>query len=205
MDKSVVGVMTERVAGLLICGTSHTGKATLAGNIAQALSCDVIATDTLARHPGRPWPTVRPEVADFYANLSNETIQWFLQAHHENMQCLVHRAVAAARVRQKVFVLEGCALRPELYAPLVTALGIGVCLHAEPEFLRARIMDSSDHARRDPVHRRLIDVFIDRSLRENTALCDEARSNGFEVVEVDQATDAIGLAAGFVGRLRPAL
>ena len=47
---------------LLIGGTSHTGKTTLAQSLAQQLDRDCISTDSLARHPGRPWKISDKEV-----------------------------------------------------------------------------------------------------------------------------------------------
>ena len=42
---------------LLIGGTSHVGKSTLAKALAARLGGEHVSTDTLARHPGRPWAT----------------------------------------------------------------------------------------------------------------------------------------------------
>ena len=196
--------MAEPVAGILICGTSHTGKTTLAARIGQAAGCRVIATDDLARHPGRPWPEVRAEVAEYYASLSAETIHWFLKVHRDNMQCQVHHAIEAARARREVFVIEGAALRPELYAPLIGPTVIGVCLYVEPDMLRARILQASDHARRDPMHRQLIDAFVERSLRDNAALNAAAISNGFDRVDAHDSSDVARLAERLIRRLKPA-
>ena len=40
---------------ILIGGTSHAGKSTLGLSLAEKLGWDYLATDSLARHPGRPW------------------------------------------------------------------------------------------------------------------------------------------------------
>lgn len=45
---------------ILIGGTSHTGKSTLAEFLAAELESINISTDKLALHPGRPWKE-RPE------------------------------------------------------------------------------------------------------------------------------------------------
>lgn len=71
--------MERAISGILIAGTSHVGKSTFAARLTKALGCSLISTDSLARHPGRPWPTVRPAVAEFYSSLSPETIHWFLK------------------------------------------------------------------------------------------------------------------------------
>ena len=65
---------------VLIGGTSHVGKSTLSESLAARLGWTRISTDTLARHPGRPWkpaPEKVPDhVAEHYLSLSvNELIE----------------------------------------------------------------------------------------------------------------------------------
>jgi adenylate kinase family enzyme len=59
---------------LLIGGTSHVGKSTLAEALAAEIGWDRLSTDRLARHPGRPWATSSgafPEhLATHYLSLS---------------------------------------------------------------------------------------------------------------------------------------
>ena len=60
---------------ILIGGTSHIGKSTLGKALAIELKGEYIATDNLARHPGRPWSidksaTIKPHVAEYYQSLS---------------------------------------------------------------------------------------------------------------------------------------
>lgn len=196
--------MAEPFAGVLICGTSHTGKSTLAARIGQATGASVISTDQMARHPGRPWPEVRAEVAEYYARLSAETIHWLLKAHHENMQCHVLRAIEVARVPRGVFVIEGAALRPEIYAPLLGMSVVGVCLHAAPDFLRARMEVASAYPLRDQRQRQLIDAFVERSLRENIALRDAARLANFVSVDVADGLAADQMAATLIQSLQRA-
>ncbi len=40
--------------GILIGGTSHAGKSTLAQSLAAKLGWNYLSTDKLARHPGKP-------------------------------------------------------------------------------------------------------------------------------------------------------
>ena len=47
--------MIEKYRILLIGGTSHVGKSTLAQLLALKLGWNYRSTDKLARHPGRPW------------------------------------------------------------------------------------------------------------------------------------------------------
>ena len=55
------------VAVVLIGGTSHVGKSTVARALATSLGFRHVSTDRLARHPGRPWTTTRPHVREHYA------------------------------------------------------------------------------------------------------------------------------------------
>src|SRR5215468_118437 len=59
---------------ILIGGTSHTGKSTVAKRIAERLGAICVSTDSLARHPGRPWPAARevpPHVVEHYLQLGD--------------------------------------------------------------------------------------------------------------------------------------
>ena len=47
--------MDEDTRVILIGGSSHTGKSTAAREIAGRLGWSHLSTDSLARHPGRPW------------------------------------------------------------------------------------------------------------------------------------------------------
>ncbi len=105
-----------RPTGLLIFGSSHVGKTTLAERIGQATAWPVLSSDKMARHPGRPWPVVRAPVAEYYERLTDETIYWFLRTHYENMWPLIGRAIDAERQAGRHFVLEGSALRPDYLA-----------------------------------------------------------------------------------------
>jgi len=55
---------------ILIGGSSHTGKSTMAEALATRLGWPMRSTDYLARHPGRPWSRpsskVPPHVTEYY-------------------------------------------------------------------------------------------------------------------------------------------
>ncbi|MGF6156144.1 2-phosphoglycerate kinase [Ensifer sp. KUDG1] len=176
--------MQQPALGILIGGTSHVGKSTLAGTLARSLSRELISTDALGRHPGRPWPTVRPEVAEYYASLTDETIHWFLKVHHENMWPRIRQIVDSHRERGQPFVLEGAALRPEYVATLDLGSVTALFLHADDDFLRRRMMDE---ARRDEAYDEkaaIIEKFIERSLRENREMLEAARTANIRCIHV---------------------
>ena len=164
---------------ILIGGTSHTGKSTLAARLGERLGLDVISTDTLGRHPGRPWPVARPEVAEFYRSLSPETIHWFLKVHHENMRPRLETLIGTAPAAG--LVLEGSALRPDYMAEWNATAR--VFLHADPAFLADRIRASSQYDTQSAETRALVDIFIERSMRENAEGLEAARRHGITLID----------------------
>jgi cytidylate kinase len=64
---------------ILISGASHAGKSTLSRSLADTLGWNYFSTDTLARHPGRPWvstkvKTIPEHVVQHYQTLSVEAL-----------------------------------------------------------------------------------------------------------------------------------
>ncbi|WP_370677085.1 hypothetical protein [Pleomorphomonas sp. PLEO] len=175
--------MSSPLQAILISGTSHVGKSTLAEKLAGRLKWAGMSTDKLGRHPGRPWLGIPAPVAEFYARLSPETIHWFLKVHHENMWPAIRQRIEVERDAGRPFVLEGAALRPEYIAPIVSDEIFGVLLHADDAFLRGRMRSAADYEQRDGAERGLIDAFIDRSLRENAAFKDAALKGGLRIVD----------------------
>lgn len=170
--------------GILIGGTSHVGKSTFAKMVALALGRDLISTDDLARHPGRPWPTVRAEVAEYYSNLSDETIHWFLKVHHENLWPRIEHIIDVHRQAAKPFVLEGAALRPEYMARIETGVVLPLLLHCSDALLRKRLIEGSRLEDADEATSALIGKFIKRSLRDNDDLLDAARKMQIRCIDV---------------------
>ncbi len=157
--------MPFSLQAILIGGTSHVGKSTLADALAERLGWAQLSTDGLGRHPGRPWQDAPAPVLEFYERLSPETIHWFLKMHHENMWRQVRPMIEAERAAGRPFVLEGAALRPAFVAPLLSTQVFGVLLHAPDAFLVERMRTAAAYETRGVAERVPIDAFIDRSLR----------------------------------------
>lgn len=170
---------------LLIFGTSHVGKSTLAAGMGTALGWKVLSTDQLARHPGRPWPEVKPAVADFYESLSDESIYWFLQVHHENLWPRIQHLIAAESASRQGLVFEGSALRPEFIANLESQAFVPVGLHASADFLLRRIKTESRYNELDGRMRSLVDKFITRSLHDNQNIVSAAERLGLRLVNIE--------------------
>ncbi len=185
--------MPSHLLGILIGGTSHVGKSTLAERLAVRLGWNGLSTDKLGRHPGRPWLAMPTPVAEFYDRLSPETIHWFLKVHHENMWPAIRQRIEAESGAGRPFVLEGAALRPEYIAPLVSDRIFGVLLHADEAFLLQRMRSAAAYEQRTDAERRPIDAFIDRSLRENAEMYGAARKVGLRLVDAADERAVAGL------------
>lgn len=174
---------------VLVLGTSHVGKSTCAKALGGLLGCPVISTDSLGRHPGRPWTGVPEPVLEFYRGLSTEAIHWFLRVHHENLRPLIRAVIDEARA-DGGFVLEGAALRPENLEGWGIAPTSAICLHATPDALRERILKNSDYSSLSEAVKTATDAFIARSLLENTTLLESAREKGIRLVDTTEADPA---------------
>ena len=110
---------------ILIGGSSHVGKSTLADSLAAKLGWTQISTDKLARHPGRPWqpePQQVPDhVAEHYLSLSvHELIEDVLHHYKVNVWPQVEAIVTATATdtSKERIIVEGSALWPEFVATL---------------------------------------------------------------------------------------
>ncbi|WP_332305499.1 hypothetical protein [Rhizobium sp. GR12] len=180
--------MRPTLSTILISGTSHVGKSTLAALLSAKLGCEAISTDGLARHPGRPWPGIPAPVEEYYRQLSADTIYWFLKVHHQNIWPLIRARIDSRSGTGKLTVFEGAALRPELIAPLLEDTTAGVFLHAENDFLLERMRSEARYEDAAADQRRIMDAFIERSLRENTEMLASARQHGMQLVDVAKPT-----------------
>jgi len=188
--------------GLVIGGSSHCGKSTLAQRVSEALDWRVKSTDALGRHPGRPWPSIPAPVEEFYETLSDDTIYWFLRVHHTNLWPLLARTIAEEKTAGGGYVLEGSALRPENLATLNDAELRAVCLFADPEFLAERMKRASGYGQQDARQKRLIDKFITRSLRDSVELQEAAKAHDWWLIDVADATGLESATEQLIAELR---
>ena len=178
--------MRPTLSTILIAGTSHVGKSTLAGLLSERLRCEAISTDSLARHPGRPWPGIPAPVEEYYSQLSPETIHWFLKIHHQNIWPLIRTMIDSRSGTGAPAIFEGAALRPELISPLLGSTVAGVFLHAGNDFLLERMRSHAQYEDATADRRRIMDAFIERSLQENTDMLASAQEHHVPVVDVTQ-------------------
>lgn len=163
---------------LLISGTSHAGKSTLAHSISQSLGWDVLSTDRMARHPGRPWPHPKPHVYEYYSKLSDESVYQFLLNHYENMRPRIVQTISEHIDSGKSVVMEGSALRPEYLVQDFPSKVELVCLYCDEALIRERIFKESNYNQLDDEHRRVVERFMARTLRDNDVISRSAEELG---------------------------
>ena len=170
---------------VLIGGTSHTGKSTLATFLAQKSGLKNISTDTLARHPGRPWKE-RPEeiplhVQEHYFNLSVNELIADVVKHYEKIWPIVQSVIEK---NANGLILEGSALLPKLIEKISSKKITAIWVTANNAFLKDRIYKSSNYFKKSTREKYLIDKFVERTIAFNDLILKEAKSFKFPVVEV---------------------
>ena len=180
---------------VLIGGTSHVGKSTLSESLAARLGWERLSTDSLARHPGRPWrpgPDKVPDhVAEHYLSLSvNELLEDVLHHYRVNFWPKVEEIVASHSndASGAGVVLEGSALWPEFTTDLKFDRVAALWLTASDEVLRQRIHDESMYGSKSSRERVLVDKFLQRTLAYNSLMIDVVSRHGFVLVDVSQSS-----------------
>ncbi len=186
---------------ILIGGSSHVGKSTIATSLAAKLGWIHVSTDSLARHPGRPWrsaPDKVPEdVAEHYLCLTvDELIEDVLRHYRLNVWPKVEAIIASHsdNTSPKGVVLEGSALWPEFSKSLDFTKTAAIWLTASDEFFRQRIHSNSQYTSKSIHEKMMIDKFLERTIvynarmievvnRHGLTLLDVQRSNAIEIVE----------------------
>jgi 2-phosphoglycerate kinase len=180
--------MADAPEALLIGGTSHVGKSTLARALAARLGWDCRSTDRLARHPGRPWREppgeVSAHVAEHYLSLTtDELLDDVLRHYRANVWPLVEEMVKVPG--DGGLVLEGSAILPEPAA----ARGSGaVWLTASNDLLERRIYDSSRYETKSEREKEMIDAFLKRTWLFNDWIMGCVRRLGLPSVDVEEAS-----------------
>ena len=180
---------------ILIGGSSHSGKSALSESIATNLGWNRISTDTLARHPGRPWRSapekVPDHVAEHYLSLSvDELIKDVLHHYRVNVWPKVEEIVASHinDPSRAGLIIEGSALWPELVATLNFDNIATLWLTASEAVFRQRIRDESLYHSKSLRGRRMIDKFLERTLVYNAQMIEVANRHGFILVDVQQSS-----------------
>ena len=185
--------MRPNLRAILIGGTSHAGKSTVARRVADSLGWDYQSTDKLARHPGRPWNTPEftppPHVTDHYRELAIEALIADVLRHYEQNVVPQVEALVDARISDPStcgLVIEGSALYPDFIAPLISDQVAALWLTAADELLLQRIHVESRFAERSPAEQFLIDKFGQRTVAFSRRIDDAIRKYRFTSIAVSQ-------------------
>lgn len=192
---------SPEVQVILLGGSSHAGKSSLAAAIASQLGWPHRSTDGLARHPGRPWKTaskpVPDHVAAHYADLSVDELLADVLSHYARLWPEIHALIAkhAAGIGAGPLVLEGSALWPATVAPVLGSPAIAAFwLSAPDQIFETRIHQNSNFAALDHRAQFLVSKFLARTLRFNTELLRETHRLGLTCLDVGQAGTAEDIA-----------
>ncbi len=176
---------------ILIGGSSHVGKSTLAKSLAAKLGRTHISTDSLARHPGRPWrsptETVPDHVAKHYLHIpADQLFEDVLRHYRTNVLPKVEAIVASHLNKPSAsrLILEGSALWPGFAASLDCQKVAALWLTASREVFRQRIHDASRYYSRSPIERKMVDKFLERTLIYDAKMTEVVRRHNFILVDV---------------------
>jgi len=177
---------------ILIGGSSHVGKSRFAEALAQELSWQYMSTDSLARHPGRPWrkgSDVPLDVQNHYLTHSpNELVDKVIQ-HYTNNVWPIAKAIVKTRIRNQYdpcIILEGSAILPESVKSAEFEQTLSVWLTASEDLITNRIHGSSRYHQALPRDRKLIDRFLYRSLLFNDHILEAAKQQGQHNIDISQ-------------------
>ena len=187
--------MSTDLRVVLIGGSSHVGKSTLAESLAAKLRWRRISTDHLARHPGRPWkqePEQVPDhVAQHYLRLSvRELIADVLHHYEDNVwpQVATIATVSATDTATPRTVVEGSAVWPSFVATLDLSDVAAVWLTASDSVFEQRIRHSSQYQTKSSREKMMVDKFLQRTLVYNQEMMDQVRRHGLATIDVDGAS-----------------
>lgn len=184
------------VTVVLIGGTSHVGKSTLARALAASLGFRHESTDRLARHPGRPWTATRPDVQEHYARLTVDELTARQLEHYERMWPLVEEQLRdALGPGGEGLVLDGSGVLPRRVALLPPEKVAAVWLTADPTVLRDRIQAGSRVEDRTDDERRAVQKFLGRTELYQSWLLAELERTGLPHLDVSDQPEVDDLVA----------
>jgi hypothetical protein len=134
---------------ILIGGSSHTGKTNLARALSTLLGWEMISTDYLARHPGRPWRNnaepVPPHVIEHYSALPVAELFADVLRHYQRLWPEIQNLITAHSTDFTLppILIEGSALWPELVAPVLSEYARAIWLTAGDQLFQKRIYAES--------------------------------------------------------------
>lgn len=190
--------LTHETRVILIGGSSHAGKSTLALSLSAKLGWSYRSTDKLARHPGHPWvatnrKTIPDFVAEHYRTLSVKALFLDVLSHYEKnvlpqVETIVHSH--ASDLSTECLIIEGSALWPEFVANLLGEnIGVkAIWLTASDQLFRNRIKSESNFYNVGEDEKQLIQKFLDRTLFYNKRMKEEIERLGLICIDVESVS-----------------
>jgi 2-phosphoglycerate kinase len=193
---------------LLIGGSSNVGKSAVAAALAEQLGWRCVSTDSLARHPGRPWrqsnKKVPTHVADHYLILKANELLESIILHHRKMSPIVAELVKSTVSDTSLpkLVLEGSALWPFITSGPQQKEVAAIWLTASADTLRARIYENSGFANANEQNRAMISRFLERTLLFDRKTAELVNGHGCRVIDVDAYKSAEELTGDIMEHLK---
>jgi 2-phosphoglycerate kinase len=179
---------------LLVGGTSHVGKSTVAGRLAADPGWRHHSTDQFARHPGRPWRDDQTQLpADVVAYYSSGPVAGSLDSvlqHYRRNVWPIADAVVRSHLNNPFdpcLVLEGSAILPDMVCASQFERAGCIWLTATNDVIRERILESSRFGGRSQSEGELIEAFTQRALAFNEIIVESARRLGQDCLDVSSS------------------
>ena len=185
---------------ILIGGSSHVGKSTLAHSLALKLGWRHISTDHLARYPGRPWKvkpqTVPEHVAEHYLSLSGEELITDVLRHYRSMWPGIEAIVTshATDLSTERLILEGSALWPETVATMELDHVAAIWLTASNGLFQTRIYGESCFEEAASRGKMMIQKFLGRIHLYNERMMEAVNRLGLASIDMETtpSTEKLG-------------
>lgn len=202
--------MTDQVCEtrvILIGGSSHVGKSTLGASLGARPGWTHVSTDSLARHPGRPWSVephkVRTHVAEHYLTLSVDELVADVLRHYRSMWPGIKALITshASDPDTDRLVLEGSALWPESVATQNIKGVAAIWLTASRDLFETRIRRASGLEDKSENDREMVEKFLARTLRYDEEMMQAVKRLKLASLDVEAAASGEDLAARVLKRL----
>tara|TARA_B100001146_G_C16193111_1_gene440161 strand:+ start:800 stop:1456 length:657 start_codon:yes stop_codon:yes gene_type:complete len=176
---------------ILIGGTSHCGKTTLAKRMSVEHNIKLISTDSLAKHPGRPWKetpsnNIPEHVKDYYSKLSTKEMMASVLMHYEKLWPTIRDIIRLCIRENTNLIIEGSALLPKLIDHTFSNQVNFIWLTDVPENLRARIYGLSQYEEKLLEEKKMIDKFVDRTIAFDDFLTKDVKDMGLTLTSSNE-------------------
>ena len=159
--------------------------------MAERLGCSYLSTDSLARHPGRPWRTstkhkIPEHVVEHYSKLAVEELFEDVLRHYRRVWETVEEIIALY-INQPAYeclIIEGSALWPEFVAAQNYQHIESIWLTAGNDQFQDRIYRESNYEQVPSAEKYLIDKFLKRTQYFNQKMKVEIHQRNMKCVEV---------------------